>query len=53
LWAAHVEEEYLRVSEKDDQDLIRESPLLAYLNPGRYARVTESYSFPFPTGFVR
>jgi flavin reductase (DIM6/NTAB) family NADH-FMN oxidoreductase RutF len=53
ILAAHVEEEYLRVSEKDDQDLIHESPLLAYLNPGRYASVAESYSFPFPADFMR
>lgn len=51
--ATHVHEDYLRVSERDDQDLIHESPLLAYLNPGRYARITESYSFPFPAGFMR
>ena len=50
---AHVREDYLRVSEKDDQDLIRESPLLAYLNPGRYTPVDNSFSFPFPDGFVR
>lgn len=51
--AAHVHESYLRVSERDDQDLIHESPLLAYLNPGRYAPIGESYSFPFPAGFMR
>ena len=50
---AHVHRDYLRVSERDDQDLIHESPLLAYLSPGRYARITESYSFPFPAGFMR
>jgi flavin reductase (DIM6/NTAB) family NADH-FMN oxidoreductase RutF len=51
--ATHVHEDYLRLSERDDQDLIHESPLLAYLSPGRYARITESYSFPFPAGFMR
>ena len=51
--AAHVREDYLRVSERDDGDLIHDSPLLAYLSPGRYARITESYSFPFPAGFMR
>ena len=40
-------------SERDDQDLIHGSPLLAYLNPGRYAAIGESYSFPFPAGFMR
>ena len=51
--AAHVHKDYLRVSEMDDGDLIHASPLLAYLNPGRYTPVTESYSFPFPAGFMR
>lgn len=51
--AAHVSEDYLRASERDDQDLIHDSPLLAYLSPGRYASVGESYSFPFPAGFMR
>lgn len=40
-------------SERDDQDLIHGSPLLAYLNPGRYAAIGESYSFPYPTSFMR
>jgi flavin reductase (DIM6/NTAB) family NADH-FMN oxidoreductase RutF len=53
ILAAHVHEDFLRVSERDDQDLIHESPLLAYLNPGRYASIAESYSFPFPTDFMR
>jgi flavin reductase (DIM6/NTAB) family NADH-FMN oxidoreductase RutF len=51
--AAHVREDYLRASERDDQDLIHGSPLVAYLSPGRYAPVGESYSFPFPAGFMR
>jgi flavin reductase (DIM6/NTAB) family NADH-FMN oxidoreductase RutF len=50
---AHAHEDYLRASERDDHDLIHESPLLAYLHPGRYARVSESFSFPFPAGFMR
>lgn len=51
--AAHVNEDYLRISERDDNDLIHESPLLAYLSPGRYARVEDSNSFPFPADFLR
>ncbi len=50
--AAHIRPDYLRVSDKDDQDLIHEFPLLAYLSPGRYSSVRESYSFPFPAGFI-
>ncbi|MGF1472484.1 MAG: flavin reductase [Rubrobacteraceae bacterium] len=51
--AAHVRPDYLRASEKDDQDLIYEFPILAYLNPGRYSPIAESYTFPFPVGFMR
>ena len=42
-----------RVVILDDNDLIHESPLLAYLSPGRYARVENSNSFPFPTSSMR
>jgi flavin reductase (DIM6/NTAB) family NADH-FMN oxidoreductase RutF len=51
--AAHVREDYLRASERDDHDLIHGSPLLAYLSPGRFAQVGDSFSFPFPVGFMR
>jgi flavin reductase (DIM6/NTAB) family NADH-FMN oxidoreductase RutF len=51
--AAHADHDYLRVSERDDQDLIHASPLLAYLSPGRHATIERSYSFPFPAGFMR
>lgn len=51
--AAHVDEKALRTSERDDQDLIHESPLLAYLYPGRTASIDQSYSFPFPVDFKR
>lgn len=53
ILAAHVREDYLRASERDEQDIIHDSPLLAYLNPGRYASIDESRSFPFPAGFMR
>ena len=51
--AAHIQPEALRSADNDDQDLIYRSPLLAYLNPGRYATVKESYAFPFPADFKR
>jgi hypothetical protein len=51
--AAHVSKDYLRVSDRDENDLIHESHLLAYLSPGRYARVRDSNSFPFPANFMR
>ena len=50
---ARVDDEYLRSAELDDQELIHASPLLAYLYPGRFAKVDQSFSFPFPAGFSR
>jgi flavin reductase (DIM6/NTAB) family NADH-FMN oxidoreductase RutF len=49
--AAQVDERALRVSDVDDQDVLLQSPLLAYLSPGRYAQIDHSYSFPFHVGF--
>lgn len=51
--AARADESALRVSDQDDQDLLAQSPLLAYLSPGRYTRIDRSFSFPFPAGFKR
>lgn len=51
--AAHVHEDALRVSDGDDQALLHEAPLLAYLHPGRYATVQNTNAFPFPAGFSR
>lgn len=51
--AAHAAAGALRDIDRDDQDLIAESPLLAYLHPGRFATIDRTYSFPFPTGFKR
>lgn len=51
--AAHVQEQALRISDQDDQDILLNCPLLAYLNPGRYAKIEYSFSFPFHSGFQR
>ena len=51
--AAHVDEAALRRADKDDRDLLRDAPLLAYLSPGRFARVGESEAFPFHEGTSR
>lgn len=51
ILAAHVDEAALRISARDDQDLLRQAPLLAYLSPGRYACIDHSQSFPFHQGF--
>ena len=46
--AAYADEHYLRSSEADDQETIHESPLFAYLAPGRFAAIDRSNAFPFP-----
>jgi len=51
--AAAAPEDSLRVAERDESDQIFESPLLAYLSPGRLAEIRQSTAFPFPKGFAR
>lgn len=46
--AAYAEEDFLRHTEGDDQETIRNSPLFAYLSPGRFATIDRSNAFPFP-----
>lgn len=51
--AAHVHENSLRGNDRDDQDLIYQSPMLAYLHPGRFATIDATRSFPFPVGMKK
>jgi len=51
--AAHVHQDALRTSERDDGEMIANAPLLSYLEPGRFARIEQSFSFPFPSDFKR
>jgi flavin reductase (DIM6/NTAB) family NADH-FMN oxidoreductase RutF len=53
ILAAHIDEMALRLSARDDQDVLRHAPLLAYVSPGRYASIDHSQSFPFHEGFQR
>lgn len=46
--AAYVDDDYLRHAEADDQETIHESPLFAFLAPGRFATIDRSNAFPFP-----
>ena len=46
--AAYAESSFLRVWEHDSQEVIHDSPLFAYLAPGRFATVDRSNAFPFP-----
>jgi flavin reductase (DIM6/NTAB) family NADH-FMN oxidoreductase RutF len=48
--AARVDPGYLRATERDDQDVIYNGPLLSYISPGRFAVIRENYSFPIPQG---
>jgi flavin reductase (DIM6/NTAB) family NADH-FMN oxidoreductase RutF len=50
---AHVHQEALRTSDRDDNDLIHDSPLLVYVDPGRFARIEQSFAFPFPSDYKR
>lgn len=53
--AAYVHKDALRISgdDMDDDRLIRNAPLLAYLHPDRFAIVKESHTFPFPKDIRR
>lgn len=51
--AAHVRDEALRGADTDDAEILRKSPLLAYLSWGRFASVREGFVYPFPEGFER
>lgn len=50
---AYIQREYMRFSELDEQDQIHENPLLAYIANGRFAKIQETYGFPFPKDFKR
>jgi flavin reductase (DIM6/NTAB) family NADH-FMN oxidoreductase RutF len=45
--AAAAPEDSLRSADKDDADLLHSAPLTAYVGPGRFASVGETYSFPY------
>lgn len=49
--AAYCHKDYLKISEKDEQQQLKKNPLLAYIARGRFARISETYSFPFPKDF--
>jgi flavin reductase (DIM6/NTAB) family NADH-FMN oxidoreductase RutF len=51
--AAQVQESALRISDRDDSEVLSQVPLLVYLPPGRYTVVNQSFSFPFHLGFRR
>jgi flavin reductase (DIM6/NTAB) family NADH-FMN oxidoreductase RutF len=50
---AYVAKDALRSSERDDNDLIYQSPLLAYLAPRRFTTIKDTRAFPFPAQFKK
>ena len=48
---AFAHEDSFRASEKDEQQMVFNAPLLAYLAPGRFAKIQDSYAFPFPKDY--
>lgn len=50
---AHAHVDALRGENRDDNDIVRDMPMIAYLAPGRFAVIERSQSFPFPLGFKR
>jgi len=51
--AAYADPDYVRSTELDDQELIHEAPLFAYLPPARFATIKRSNAFPFPADMKR
>ncbi len=51
--AAHIHKDALRVSELDDQELIHNAPMLAYIHPWRFATIADTNRFPLPEGMKR
>jgi flavin reductase (DIM6/NTAB) family NADH-FMN oxidoreductase RutF len=51
--AAAVDEDYLRVSDRDEGEQVFEAPLLVYVSPGRYGELGRTAQFPLPEGFSR
>ena len=51
--AAHVHGDALRDEDREDNELIHDHPLFAYLYPARFAVIDRSQGFPLPAGFKR
>ena len=51
--AAHVAQESARSPARTDAELLYETPILAYLSPGRFAEIRETQAFPFHRGMRR
>lgn len=49
--AAAAPDRTLRSAELDDADLLHSTPLAAYVSPGRFASVAQTFSFPYHVDF--
>ena len=50
---AYIDEELARISEIDEGAQIAKHPLLAYIANGRFAKIEETFNFPFPKDFTK
>ena len=51
--AARIDSRAERRPDRDDQQLIHDAPVMAYLHPGRFTEIRHSNSFPFPAGMKK
>lgn len=51
--AAAVADDSVPDVDIDAQEMIAHSPMLAYIHPGRFARVVQTHAFPYHVGFKR
>jgi flavin reductase (DIM6/NTAB) family NADH-FMN oxidoreductase RutF len=51
--AASAAEDSLRDTDRDAQEMIAHSPMLAYLHPGRFTEIHQTHAFPYHVGFKR
>ncbi len=51
--AAYAREDALKVSDESASEHVKHAPLLAYIHPGRYTVIEETYEFPLPANFEK
>jgi flavin reductase (DIM6/NTAB) family NADH-FMN oxidoreductase RutF len=49
---AQVDENYYKSSGRDDQSMLQQAPLVAFLAYSRFAVISDSYAFPMPKNFT-
>ncbi len=53
ILSARIANDALRVADGDDQQLVKQAPLLAFLYPNRFAEIDKTQTIPLPRGFKR